>query len=139
MTRTVKWGCLAPVVALISLIGIMLALDAFLPSGVRRSLPESASDIHEYYKDFGFTGDFTRLLTAKCSIEEFHSYAKRQGLKPVTGEGLPSGCASWSHSSESWWDPPSSFVPGYFTFEEGGYRRLLGYHDGRLYYDIVAW
>ena len=139
MTRTVKWGCIAPVLGLVALVGLVLALDAFLPSAARRALPDSATDIHEYYRDFGITGDFIRLLTARCSAEEFHAYARQQKLKPVIGDDLPDGCPSWSHSDESWWTPPSSHVGGYFTFEEGGYRRLLAYHDGRLYYDLIGW
>jgi len=138
MKSLVKWGCVAPLVGMAALIGLVLALDAFLPSSPRRALPSSATEIHEFYKDYGFTGDFTRLLTAKCSIDEFHAYARQQELDPVIGDELPSGCRPWSRSDESWWTPPSSLAGAYFTFERG-YRRILAYHEGRLYYDMTAW
>lgn len=107
--------------------------------GPIRPLIFTASDIHEYYEDAGFTGDFARLITARCTPDAFHKYARQQGLQPVIGDTLPRECPGWDRCNEAWWTPPVSYRGAYYSCESGGSRRILAYKDGTLYYDIVSW
>ncbi len=64
ISRGVKWGCVALVVGVLSLTAILYLLDTFMPSAARRALPESATDIQEYYSD-SWNGDFVCLIKAQ--------------------------------------------------------------------------
>ena len=104
-----------------------------------RLLRFHGSDLREHYEGGGFTGDYVRCIRAKCTEELFHRYAQQQGLKHILSGSLPEGCAGWYSFSEPWWTPPRSYGGTYCEFRPGGYRRLLAYSDGFLYYDISAW
>jgi hypothetical protein len=74
-----KWGCLTPVaVAFALFLGVYL-LDTFMPSGAGRALPESATEVQEYYRD-SWNGDYVRCLRAKLPEADFPLYAKNLGL-----------------------------------------------------------
>ena len=107
--------------------------------GPMRLLHSGASDIRNHYEDGGFTGDFARQIRATCSPEFFHEYARQQRLLPVENGTLPEGCPGWGYGAGRWWSPPRDYTGAYYTFEKGGYRRLLAYRGGFLYYDICAW
>lgn len=123
------------------IVGIAVTILAGLPwwFGPIRPLLFSASDIREYYSQYGFTGDFSRLIRAKCSLEVFHAYARQQGLQRLKGRRLPDGCPDWQNLRESWWSPPPDYAGAYYTFRQGGNRCILAYRDGFLYYDISDW
>jgi hypothetical protein len=106
--------------------------------GPVRPLVLSATDIHDYFKSGGFTGDFSRCITARCSTEAFQRYASQQGLQLITDDRLPRNCPEWDHCPEPWWAPPRSYRGAYYSIQQGQ-ARILAYADGILYYNISVW
>lgn len=106
--------------------------------GPMRPLTAAASDVHEHYQDGGFS-DFARWISARCEPAFFHWYVRRQGLQAVPVGGLPEGCPTWNACPESWWTPPADLTGAYYHFEPSGYRELLAYSAGVLYYDMLEW
>lgn len=108
-------------------------------------LRKFASDIREFNGPLNFTGDYQRLIRAKCSKEDFQKFAKREGLSKIaatarlTGDG---GDWVWS-TGPDWWNPPDSIIGSYVEFNwpphHHGTIRLLTYKDGFLYYECQRW
>jgi hypothetical protein len=57
----------------------VLVIDMIIPSKAMRNLPEGATEVQEYYRDAGMTGDFSRLLKARIPREEVEAYAMKVG------------------------------------------------------------
>jgi hypothetical protein len=143
VSRGVKLGCLAPIIVLLSLIGGLFLLDAFLPSGVRRALPESATDIQEYYSD-SWNGDFVRLIKARLPEGDYHQYAKALNLSTRFDESKHSDIRSkidiGAGDAPAWWDPPQSSSTTYFDHVKGDdYVKTLKYSNGTVYLFITSW
>ena len=108
-------------------------------TGPVHALSSFATDVQVYDGDVSPNGDFIRGIRARCSEAEFHRFARSEGLL-YTGTGdLPAGCPGWGGFPVAWWTPPRSSHGVYYSYEDGGYRRLLSYQDGVLYYDIFRW
>ncbi len=69
------WGCLIG----LFIIGFMF-FDDLIPSNAVRALPGSATDVHEYYWDDGFKGDFVRVVKAKMPESDFPAFVNKLGL-----------------------------------------------------------
>lgn len=79
MNPFLKWGCLIPLAAVVFLlIGVTVA-DKILPSGARKALPRSASDVREYYSG-SWNGDYARCIKAKLPEADVANYARNLGL-----------------------------------------------------------
>ena len=74
-----KWGCLTPIAVILALILGVYLLDTFMPSAARRALPNSATEVQEYYSD-SWNGDYVRCVRAKMPEADFPLYAKNLGL-----------------------------------------------------------
>ena len=102
--------------------------------GPIRYLQFHASNIRDDYDDSGagFTGDFTRTITASCTEEVFHRYAAQQNLKERFASNPTSGEISVPRGGFL----PSDLTGAYFLHELGGKDVVLAYKDGKLYYYI---
>ena len=130
----VRWR--VPVVLIVA-VTVVLSVTSWW-TGPFRILQLFASDIHDSYDGSGggITGDFKRCIRARCSEEVFHRYARQQGLSQLLSEDDPAGVMGWSSCPERWWTPPRSYRGAFYSFRDGGKRRLLAYSDGYLHYDI---
>ena len=115
-----------------------------MPSIARRALPDSATDIQEYYSDGGFTGDFARVLKARLPEKDFPLYAKNFGLSekydPIkygsTYDQLKTGVGS----VPDWWDEPTDLGNCYFLHTPGKeFFERIKWKDGWVYFVAVAW
>ncbi|MBS0208996.1 MAG: hypothetical protein JSS27_08595 [Planctomycetes bacterium] len=112
-------------------------------STARNALPSSATDIHEYYWDDGFQGDFVRCLRAKMTEADFSIYVNRLGLKEryetSKHENIP--VHFFGRCTEPWWDPPLDLKEGaYFKYTpKEEYFQAVGYRNGYAYFVAAAW
>jgi hypothetical protein len=113
----------------------VLVFDKIVPSKAVRALPEGATDVQEYYRDAGMTGDFSRLLKARIPRNEVEAYAFKMGAQNRVEGNAGQDYPSWV-SGPDWWSPKEP--PHYFHHEQG-YRILVGWEDGFVYFDAVAW
>jgi hypothetical protein len=111
-------------------------------NGPLRFLQFHASDVHDDYNGDGggWTGDFSRRISARCSEATFHEYAAQQDMTTRLDRSTASTVRmSWGGGPRAWWTPPKNLEGAYYYYREGGSRRLLAWSDGRLYYDIEVW
>ena len=128
-------GCLWTLGVLCVAALAVLVIDKIVPSKAVRNLPEGATGILEYYKVFGITGDFSRLLRARVPREQVEAYAVRVGAPNREQGNAGKDYVSWTGGPD-WWSPKDP--PLYFHYEQG-YRILVGWEDGFVYFDAVAW
>jgi hypothetical protein len=103
--------------------------------GPIRFLQFHASEIKDDYDDSGagFTGDFTRKISARCTEEIFHRYAAQLGLHQRFLESHP----SWLIYEKSFL--PADLKGAYFNHAKVDYVQILAWSDGYLYYYIDSW
>ena len=145
MTRKscLLYGCLAPLLLVGLIILAILVADKVIPSRARRALPDSATDIQEYYADAGFNGDFIRILKARLPESDFQRYAVNLALTKYN----PS-----IHGSEydtihisigdvpKWWDEPRNIDNCYFNYiPEKEYITRITWNNGWVYFMALAW
>jgi hypothetical protein len=128
-------GCLWILGVLCTAILVILVIDKIVPSKAVRDLPDGATEIHEYYKDFGITGDFSRLLKARIPRDQVQPYALRVGASNEEQGNAGKDYLSWTGGPD-WWSPKA---PPLYFHQEQGYRILVGWEDGFVYFDAVAW
>ena len=143
ISRGVKWGCNAPVLCVLSLIAILYLFDSSYPSAARRALPESATDIQEYYSD-SWNGDFVRLIKARLPEGDYEEYAKALNLSTRFDDSKHADIRSTIDisvgDSPAWWDPPRSSGTTYFDIVKGDdCVQTLKYSNGTVYMLIVSW
>jgi hypothetical protein len=141
-----RWGCLTPILAIVTLFAVAFLWDKFVPSSVRRALPPSASEVKEFYWEAGVTGDFTRCLKAKLPESDFPVFAKNLGLKtrfdPKIHGNVPLADRGAGMTSEinSWWNPPAASGTTYLDYTPGdNYVSYLKYADGHVYFLAHEW
>jgi hypothetical protein len=122
-------GCLWTLGVLCTAVLAVLVFDKIVPSKAVRDLPTGATDIQEYYEDFGITGDFTRVLKARIPREQVQAYALRVGAPNQEQGKAGKDYVSWAGGPD-WWSPKEP--PLYFHYEQG-YRILVGWEDGFVY------
>jgi len=108
-------------------------------TGPVHAVSSFASGVQVYDDDASPNGDFAMGIRALCPESEFQRFARREGLLNTGTGDLPARCPGWGYYPVKWWTPPQSEHGIYYSFEDGGYRRLLAYRDGVLYYDILRW
>ena len=128
-------GCLWTLGVLCAAVFTVLVIDKIVPSKAVRDLPEGAAEIQEYYEITGITGDFRRLLKARIPREQVEAYAVRVGASNPEQGKAGRDYFSWVGGPD-WWSPKQP--PLYFHYEQG-YRILVGWEDGFVYFDVVAW
>ncbi len=101
-----------------------------------RALPSSATDVHEWSREDGFLPDYTYLLRARITPEEFQSYVQARGLTPHTAtreyEDLELWLR-WKYKPElPWWNPSDSLNTT-FVANSGREWTYAKYEDGHIY------
>lgn len=125
----------------IAFVGIWLA-DAYLPSRLRLSLPSSATEIQEYYREWG-NGDYTRILKARLPIEDYQRFANRlrfDGKYAITNGIPPTRSRFPIVGGPPWWNPPDD--PELANFKDDPRHdsaTSIRYKDGWVYYLSVSW
>jgi hypothetical protein len=105
---------------------------------LRRALPSSAADVHEWGYADGFLPDFTYLLKARINPDEFQSYVKKARMTPHTADRKYDDDDTWLNwrfrgsCHETWWDPSDSIENTFVRNhgEEWGYAK---YENGYIY------
>ncbi|GAA5120945.1 hypothetical protein GCM10023212_15350 [Luteolibacter yonseiensis] len=123
-------------VLVVAAIAIVYLQDALLPSHAAGNLPEGATEIQEFYADYGIiTGDFVRLLKARIPENQVAEYARKVGAVDRAGDGDKGRYPTWSREAD-WFKPRKP--PLYYRVEPG-YRLIVGWENGYVYYDACAW
>lgn len=110
-------------------------LDHVVPSSAVRNLPKGASDINEFYRDSGMSGDFIRLLKARIPREQVAEYARKVGATHKVEPGKPWTHKSWIRFDLDWWKPKQE--PQYYS-PDGNARIMVGWEDGYVYFSASA-
>ncbi len=130
-------GCLIKgTVFLVVFFGVLYVVSWW--TGPIRYLQFHASEVRDHYDDAdgGWTGDFSRRISAKCSEETFHEYAALQGMTTrLNKDTAVTVKFGWGGGNRSWC-PPANLEGAYYFYREGGERRLLAWDGKRLYYSI---
>ena len=137
--RNILFGIAAVIVAIA--LGLWAA-DALIPSVVRRALPATASEVHEYYNDSGFTGDFLRCLKAKMPQSEMPRFAAKLGLaqRYDPRKDAKSPVSFSAADGISWWSQPKTLNGAYFKYTPGSESYSVAtYQDGYVYFLAIAW
>jgi hypothetical protein len=143
MPRALKWGCFAPILGVIVILCVLWLIDTFLPSADRRALPNTASEVQEYYSD-SWNGDFVRLLKARLPESDYESYAKNRGLTqrfdPIAHEDIRSMIEINAADAPYWWGPPPASTKTFFRYERGDHWvQTLSYSHGTVYLLTTSW
>lgn len=143
MNPWLKWGCLTPIAVILALILGLFLLDTFMPSGARRALPNSATEVQEYYWD-SFNGDYERSVKARMPEKDFPLYARNLGLSvrfdPVVHADIASKISMHIPGAPSWWTPPPAGPTTYFRYEKGhDWLQALAYSEGYAYFVSTSW
>ena len=125
-------GCLCTLGVIAAALLTIGIVDTVVPSGAVRALPKGATDIQEYYRDAGMSGDFTRLLKARIPRENVAEYARKVGATDKKEGRAGRVYASWGGFKTKWWNPQEA--PLYFSLE-GDTSVLVGWEDGFVYFE----
>jgi hypothetical protein len=107
---------------------------------MRRALPSTATDIHEFDRSDGFLPDYSYYLKARISSDEFQTYVERRHLKPFSEDGQydesPHPWVNWRSQGQlgegSWWNPSVS-LDGTYVANSGDEWILAKYEHGYIY------
>ncbi len=128
-------GCLWTLGVIAAAFLAIWIIDTFVPSGAVRNLPKGATEIQEFYRDAGMTGDFTRLLKARISRDDVAEYARRVGAIHKEEGRVGRDHTSWVRYGPAWWNPQQE--PLYYSVD-GDTRILVGWEDGFVYFDATS-
>lgn len=130
------------VAVLTALPGSIWIADIVTPSIVRRALPATATDVHEYYQDDYFQGDFVRCLQAKMPEAEMPQFAAKLGLTQRYNARQHSELPLTFSIPDMipWWHPPASLEGAYLKYQPGKESYSIArYQNGRVYFLAAAW
>ena len=113
-------------------------------SYIKSILPEGLTEVKEYYRDTGLSGDYIRLLKAKASKEDYETLAQKLKLTQKYSEYLKTRKINIRkraiHNPPDWWDEPMESHDFYFIKDfNKEYERRLKWKDGWLYFATEAW
>ncbi|MHC4871843.1 MAG: hypothetical protein ACYTFY_08355 [Planctomycetota bacterium] len=136
--KILSYFAAAFVFIIIASVAAVFLADRFLPSNARGRLPDSATEIKEYYWG-AWSADFTRALKARIPQEDFVKYANSLGFvkyeKDRHGKFPNDGPADLT-----WWDLPENTTDCYIDPESNKhYQSWVKYADGYVYFYAVAW
>ena len=120
------------------LVALLIIVDKGVPSNARRALPESATEVQEYYSDSIFTGDFTRILKARLPEKDFPLYAKNLGLTEKYDSSKHNrrehdDLETSMGGMPEWWNEPMELDNCYFLLDRE-YINRIKWKDGWVYY-----
>ena len=126
-----------PVALLAILLALAFGCDIIAKSPYRQALPDTASDIREHR---GGVVDFTYLLRARITEEEFEDYVKRLGLvlksSGVLQAGINVGPRERHDDDPDWWSPIWS-VDRVYGIRRDGDVISAKYEGGFVYLSVV--
>jgi hypothetical protein len=107
----------------------------------KRALPWSASEVREFYHDYGIIPDYTYALKAKLHHQQLESYAISLGLSRYFVDAEPEHPIGFDDLVDAeWWNPPASWSNAYVDFQpENEHVRLLRWSDGYVYFLSAGW
>ena len=132
-----------PILGLILLIAGVSLYDRYAPSPARRALPESATEVQEYYHGF-FNGDYTRCIKAKMPNDKVDSFAAKLKLNEIYEKGRDvksiAGLDTISGSSPAWFDSPRADDSEIVRYAAGtAWLSVLKYKSGYVYLMEIDW
>ena len=138
-----KWGCFTPIAIIISLIIALYLFDKIVPSTARRSLPQSAAGIQEFYSS-SWNGDYVRCIKARLTEADLSIYAKKLGINdqfdPIANTDIASTINMGFLDAPAWWTPPLASRTTYFQSKQNShYLEILKYSEGYVYYVSTSW
>ncbi len=110
------------------------------PSRARTALPWGATDVNEFYQDYGILPDFVRVLRARIDSDDFDGYARRLGLnRNYSTDRSPA--IQWPRNcNQDWWNPPESLENARYQYSDGDeYFAVAVYHEGFVYFAASSW
>ena len=138
--KKTHWGCLAVPILFTLLVGfcsLSSKISKGMPSSAKTSLPSTATEVQEYYEDsFLPPGEFHRVLKARMPRHEVEAYAHRVGATKKESGQTGKEFFSWCGGFPEWFNPQED--PLYYYYEQQ-YRILVGWEDGYVYFDAMAW
>ena len=156
--RTVKRGCkislwIGGIFSALALILVALAVYWFIsmpsfldmedsPVSWTNHLPETATEVNEWAWADGFLPDYSYILKAKVTQQEFNEFNLKLGLTPHTPTRIyteSDAMLSWNAPpgcDEAWWDP-SPFLDATFVEEGSDTWSCAKYEDGFLYFQSL--
>ena len=113
-------------------------------SYIKKLLPTGVSEIKEYYQDRGLSGDFTRLLKAKATQEDYEVIAQKLGMTEKYSDYIETRKINLrkpkSNSLPEWWNEPMNNSDFYYIRDvKKEYERRVKWKDGWLYIATEAW
>ena len=113
-------------------------------SYMRQQLPPGVSEIKEYYRDTGLSGDYIRLLKARGNKEDYEQLAKNLELTQKFSEALNRDDVYVEDrpidNPPNWWDEPINGKDFYFNIDlEKEYQMRLKWKDGWIYVATISW
>jgi hypothetical protein len=123
---------------------LLLLSSCTKDSYARKLLPKGVTEIKEYYRDTGFSGDFIRLLKAKSSKEDYEVLATKLKLTEKFTDYVKTRKIMIRKRSivnpPEWWDEPMDSNDYYFIKDiSKEYEQRLKWKDGWLYLATEAW
>lgn len=125
-------GCLWTLGVIAAVFLTIWIVDTVVPSRAVRALPKGATDIQEYHREAGMTGDFTRILKARIPREGVEEYARKVGATHKNNGRAMHVYASWGGYKTKWWNPQEVLL---FFCLAGGTTVLVGWEDGFVYFE----
>ena len=124
---------------MIGVLGISLIAHRIIPSSEIRALPEQATEVQEFYKNYGL--DHVYVIKAKMPQHLVEAYAQKVGAEHEKSSGkMPMSFSSIETGGfpdrPGWWSPPSEIL---FFYNEPGFYRTIGWADGYMYYEEGSW
>jgi hypothetical protein len=152
-TTSVHGRTTAPILAVIStvvfclsttatLIGARYVLRNLIATPLRKELPRTARDIHEWrWEESGLTGqDYLYLLKARITEQEFQGYVDKLGMTPHTSS------RQYQHGFHPHWHPvvlslakdidwwtPSKSTQATYVLDGGDWWTYAKYENGYVY------
>jgi hypothetical protein len=140
--RKLLLACLIAVLLILTYLGGRALIQSVLASPLRKGLPPTATQIREWrWSEGGLTGqDYTYLLRAKITKQEFLDYVDRFDMAPHTPEREYSYgfVLTWhpytQHSYEAleWWTPSES-SNGTYVHDGGSWWQYAKWENGYIY------
>ena len=138
-----KPRCIWLVIAAV-VVGLILLKAAFFFAtwnewGLRKALPRTAEDVHEWAWEDGFLPDYSYMLKARISEQEFKEYVEYFGLTPHSPDRQYSEDdhnLSWRPCGlfdEDWWDVSDTLDANTFVSEGQTTWTYAKYENGYIY------
>jgi hypothetical protein len=132
---------LTPIALFLALLLLAFVAERIPPSGPRKALPKTATEIQEYYSG-ALNGDCLHLIKARVSEVDYHLYAAHFGVSrhfDSVGHAYYADAINRElNPKPTWWESPRADALTYYSLGES-HRYVLRYSSGYLYYMYDRW